>query len=414
MRALFPPLSLLAVAALTPPEWEIELVDEAVAPVNLDTDADLVGITATTARAPRAYDLADAFRSRGKPVVLGGIHPTALPLEAAQHADAVVVGEAEGTWPKLLADFQEGRLAKIYRHDGLPSLENVPWPRRDLLARKAYYCSATLQTTRGCPFACSFCSVTNFFGRTYRTRPVDDVIAEVEAMPERFLIFVDDNIMGQPAYAKRLFHALIPLRKRWFSQASLTMLKDDNLVRLAAKSGCRGLFVGMESLSPLNLKKMGKTFNPVKRYRECVRKLHDVGIGIIASFIFGLDDDDPSVFERTVEFVQKTKLDAAQFAILTPFPGTTLHRQLEEEGRIIERDWSKYDGAHVTFRPRQLSVDALREGLDWAYRQVYSWKGILQRLLPSWWSPLIWTLNRAYHERLRVWRKHTALAEQTA
>lgn len=405
LRPLFPPLGLMAVAALTPPEWDVELVDEGVTSVDLDADADLVGITTTTARAPRAYELAREFRARGRTVVLGGIHASALPEEAAQYADAVVVGEAEATWHTLLDDFKRGDLKRIYRSDTLPSLENLPWPRRDLINKKDYYVSdAVVQTTRGCPFDCYFCSVTTFFGRTYRTRPIDDVVRELESLSSKDVFFVDDNIMGHPSHARRLFERLAPLGKRWIGQGSLTMLKDEGLVRLAAKSGCRGLFIGMETLSPANLKKIGKTINIAERYGEAVRKLHDLGISIIGSFMFGLDEDRPGVFERTVEFIQKVKLDVAHFSILTPFPGTKLFKQMEAEGRIIERDWSKYDGTHVTFRPRYLSVDALQEGLRWAYSQVYSWGGILRRVLSlQRWSSVSWIANLAYRERLAAW-----------
>lgn len=416
LRPLFPPLGLLMVAALTPKPWEVELVDEAVSPVNLDTDADIVGITATTARAPRAYELADAFRARGKTVVLGGIHPSALPEEAAQHADAVVIGEAELTWPRLLQDFLQGRVQKFYRGNSFPSLENLPWPRRDLINPENYYISgAMVQTTRGCPFNCYFCSVTNFFGHTFRTRPLEDVVAELESIPQKNIFFVDDNIMGHPVYAKRLFEAVRPLGKRWFGQGSLTMLKDESLVKLAAKSGCIGMFIGMETLSPTNLKKMGKTFNIAEKYSEAIKKLHDFGISIIGSFMFGLDDDKPGVFEKTLEFIQKVKLDVAQFSILTPFPGTRLYKQLEEEGRIIERDWAKYDGTHVTFRPKHLSVEALQEGLRWVYSQAYSWSCILKRALSfRHWSWFTWIANLAYRERIGAWLRELRSSGSTA
>jgi radical SAM superfamily enzyme YgiQ (UPF0313 family) len=249
-KALFPPLALEMVAALTPPEAEVRIIDEAVEAIDFEVPADLVGITSMTAVAPRAYAVADRFRARGIPVCLGGMHPSACPEEAAQHADAVVIGEAEGLWPQVVADCRQGRLKQFYRRDSYPALEDVPTPRRDLLKPRAYAASATVQTTRGCPFACTFCAVTNFFGRTYRFRPVQKVVEEVSAIKERVLFLVDDNIMGLPDYARNLFSALAGCGKLWFSQASLTALKDEGLLKLAQRAGCRGLFIGFESLSP--------------------------------------------------------------------------------------------------------------------------------------------------------------------
>lgn len=396
---------MLIVAGLTPPEHEVELVDEAISRVNPDVvEADLVGITANTCAAPRAYEVADAFRSRGIPVVMGGIHPTVLPEEAIQHCDSVVIGEAEGLWHKVLEDARQGTLKKFYRNDSFPRLEGCPWPRRQLLRKDSYIITNTVQTTRGCPFDCSFCSVTQFFGATYRTRPVEDVVQEVSELPGKIVIFVDDNIMGNPRYAKGLFESLVGLRKKWLSQGSLTMLRDQSLLKLAARSGCRGLLIGFETLSTASLKKIGKAFNVVEKYKEAIDRLHQVGIGVIGSFIFGMDDDDEGVFERTVEFVEKTKMDIPTFAVLTPLPGTKLYKKLEEENRIFDRDWAKYDGAHVVFKPMLMSPEKLQEGYHWAMKQAYSVRGILRRMFGfNSRLPVFGPLNLIYMRQVRAY-----------
>lgn len=382
-----PPLSLLLLASLTPPEFEIEIVDENVEEINFDDPAELVGITCMTASAPRAYEIAGEFRKRGKTVILGGIHPTILPEEASLHADAIVVGEAEGVWEKVLEDWLSGgkkKLKKIYKNNGRPNLSQVPFPRGSLIKRK-YLFSRIIQISRGCPFNCSFCSVSRIFGQSYRFRPVEKVVEEIkkaagEGSVKRFFIFLDDNIMGNHAYSKRLFSALIPLKIKWVGQASLSSAQDKELVKLAAKSGCKGLFIGFESISPSALKEVRKFHNRIEFYREAVKSLHRAGICIEGAFIFGFDDDTPEVFKKTVEFIEELKLEAVQFGILTPFPGTPLWEKLRKENRIIDFNWSNYDIAHVVFQPKNFTPEELREGFLWAYRRIYSLPSILKRL----------------------------------
>lgn len=377
----FPRLSLPALAALTPPDVEVRIVDECVEGVDFDEPADLVGISLMTYMAPRGYEIAAAFRSRGTKVVLGGHHPSALPDEAIQHADAVVIGEAEETWPQVIADFKTGRLKKFYRSQARPSLVGLPRPRLDLLKREAYMTANCVQAGRGCPFNCDFCSVTNFFGNTFRLRPVEEVVAEVKALPGNHLFFVDDNIAGNKAYARRLFQALIPLGKKWASQSSLNLAEDPELLALAARSGCSGLFVGIETLSQAALEGVGKSFNRVQRYEECISRFHDHGILLDAGIIFGLDEDDESVFERTVEFLRRNRVGLALFNILTPLPGTALYQRLLREGRIFDRNWAHYDGRHVVFEPRHMTPEVLQEGFYWACHQFCSYRSILQRVL---------------------------------
>ncbi len=403
-KGFFPPLGLLAVAALTPPHIEVSLTDESLEPVDFDRDADLVGLTATTCVAPRAYQIADRFRARGIKVVMGGMHASALPEEALRHVDAVVVGEAEGLWPRLLEDFARGELQPIYRHRELPRLEGLPVPRRELIDPGRYVAPFTLQATRGCVHQCTFCSVHVFFGRRFRTRPVDEVVAEAAQLEGKNLVFVDDNIMGHPSYAEKLFERLKDLRKNFLAQASTSILKTPQLIRKAAEAGCKALFIGLETLSPKNLADIAKRVNVVEKYKELVNRLHDNGIAIIGAFMLGLDDDDEGVFERTAEFAEKAQIDVPQFSIVTPLPGTVFYEQLEREGRIIERDWSKYTGNHVCFRPRRLSVDKLNDGLRWIYERCYSWPSIIKRTAFRL-RPLVWTLNALYRKQVMNWLK---------
>ncbi len=379
----FPRLSLTTLGALTPKDIEVRLVDEGVEKIDFDMDVDLVGISAMTFLSPRAYEISDRFRKRGVKVVLGGIHPTALPEEAKEHADAVVIGEAEKIWPSLLEDFKNGELKPFYKMDTLPSLEGLPPQRLSLLRPGAYMTNNCLQASRGCPYGCDFCSVTTFFGNTFRLRPVKDVIDEIAALDGKFVVFVDDNIAGNKAYARELFKALIPLKKQWGSQASITLARDPELLELAAKSGCTSLFVGIESISQETLASANKSFNKVTDYEESIKRFHDNGILVNAGMIFGFDNDDESVFERTVAFLKKNRVGLVLFSILTPFPGTGFYKKLEQEGRIIDKDWSHYDGRNVVFKPKNLSPEALQDGFHWAYHKFYSVPSILQRVLPT-------------------------------
>ena len=379
------------VAALTPPEVEVSLTDENVTVIDSQKEIDLVGITALTITAKRAYDIADTFRAKGVKVVLGGSHPSALPKEASQHADAVVIGEAEGIWANVIEDFKANKLQRIYSQRKQPSLLNLPIPRRDLFINGAYYFRNTISTTRGCPNACSFCSVTSFFGRTYRCRPVEEILKEIETMNYKKLIcFVDDNIAGKPRFAKELFRALVSYKLKWIAQASVTIARDDELLKLAAASGCMSLLIGFETLSQENLAAMGKRVNVVDKYEMVIRKIHSHGIAIHGFFILGLDEDDEYVFERTVRFAQKMQLESAQFAWAVPYPGTALYESLDKAGRIITKDWSQYESS-VVFKPKLMSRDILQNGHDWVWREFYSLPSIWRRLgithrylLPFW------------------------------
>ena len=380
----FARLSLTTIAALTPSEIEVAITDENIEDIDFDEDVDLVGLTAMTMHAPRAYEIADRFREKGITVVMGGLHASSLPEETKQHVDAVVIGEAEGVWKDLLYDFQKGQLKPFYQSKHLCSFKAQPHPRLDLLKSKHYWTINCVQATRGCPFSCDFCSVAQFFGNTYRYRPVDEVIEEIKSLPPGYFTFVDDNIMGKPSYAKELFQKLAPLKRSWTSQGSLTMAKDTKLLKMAAGSGCHGLFVCIESLSQDNLSSMNKSINHVSQYEEAIKIIHDHGIMVVGSFIFGFDHDDDAVFERTVRFCEKNKIELPIFFILTPVPGTRLYQRMEKEGRILHKDWSKYNGSNVVFKPKLLSEETLSNGYSWAFQKSYSYHSIAKRiLLPS-------------------------------
>lgn len=377
-------LGLPTVAALTPPGWDVVIHDARVTAVDYNQEVDLVGITGYTAEIASAYAIADEFRSRGVPVVLGGVHVSALPEEGLKHADAVVIGEAEEIWKQLLVDFQSGNLKAIYHAERLCTMQEMKIPRRDLINRDMYTNYYTIQATRGCPYNCDYCAVTGVFGRKFRTRPVGEVVEEIRTFDARHFLFADDNICGQPDYAKELFEALIPLKKKWGGQTSITFAKDAELLRLYAKCGGRYAFIGLESLSEDNLKGINKSWSKSQDYDEAIRKIHRAGVDIIGSFILGLDNDDRSVFPRTLEFVLRNRIAAAQYHILTPFPGTRLYDAMDADRRILERDWSKYHTSEVVFQPARMTAAELQDGYNWIFRQTYTIPNILKRAGRSW------------------------------
>jgi len=399
----FPYLSLSTLAALTPRNVEVTIEDENVQEINFQDRPDLAAISIITPLANRGYAIADRFRESSIPVAIGGFHATWMAEEAGRHADSVVLGEAEQVWPKLIEDFKQGALQKFYKADGQADMQGLLIPRRDLLKKQAYFFTNTMQISRGCPFHCDFCSVTAFYGHTYRLRPLNEVRREVELLlkEKNFIFFVDDNIIGNRTYAKALFSMLKEFRIKWLSHASINIAEDEGLLREAAESGCYGLFIGFESLSQETLKSHHKNFNRVDRYRDLICKIHDQGIGIEGSFIFGSDDDDPSVFRRVVDFCEKNKIDAAVFAILTPYPGTRIYEQYSKENRIFSHNWDLYDMGHVVFRPQRMTVEQLQEGHDWANRRFYSYPSMFKRFWPlrrchQVFLPSNWGMRRAW------------------
>lgn len=376
-----PPLALARVAAATPEYIDVRIVDEAIEPINYNSNADLVGITALTRFAPHAYEIADRFRENGVKVVMGGMHPSALPKEAIKHCDSVVIGEAEGIWTRLINDFEKGRMEKFYRNNGFVDLSSICPPRHDLYKKERYLFTHFIQTTRGCPFNCGFCSVTKFFGRTYRTRPVGAVIREIRNMRTKFVGFSDDNIFGNRIYARKLFSALRYEGVVWLSQASLNITDDPQLLHLAARSGCKGLFVGLESADCESLTQMNKGFLKPQKFKEAIRRLHDEGIGVLGAFVLGNDNEDPSIFKRTLDFAKKIKVDLAQFAILTPYPGTSIYNRLIKEKRIFNFDWTKYDAGNAVYRPLKMTAERLKEEVDRLWRDFYRLDAVLMRVL---------------------------------
>jgi radical SAM superfamily enzyme YgiQ (UPF0313 family) len=380
----YAPLTLTTLAALVPEELnaEVTIQDEGVQPLDLDFDADLVGLSAITGTALRTYDIADTLRARGHTVVLGGVHPTLLPDEAARHADAVVTGYAEQAWPQLLQDFRNGRLQPRYASPTGREFR-IPRPRRELLERKRYVTTNSIEATRGCPHRCDFCAVPAAWGGVYAHRPIPDVIAELESFERKHAVFIDLSPVEDVRYAKELYRAMIPLNMQWLGLATTRIAEDAELLDLAARSGCRGLLIGFEAVDQPTLDGMQKHFHHARDYADVVRKLHDRGIAIQGCFVFGFDTDDESVFERTVEFVDRVKMDLPRYAVMTPFPGTAAYRRLEAEGRLLHRNWSLYDVEHVVFQPKQMSPERLQEGLQWAWQQSYSWRSMAHRVLGS-------------------------------
>ena len=379
------PLTFPTLAALVPPEMDarIRIYDEGIEDIPQDIDADLIGITVITGNAPRAYELSDRLRGQGRTVVLGGPHVTLLPGEAAGHADSIVVGYAEETWPQLLRDLVAGQLRP--RYDMSPDfsfdrLPKRPHPMRHLLAGKRYQTLNTFEATRGCSHSCDFCVVPTAWGRRPFLKPIEEVIDDIRQTGARRLVFYDLNLIANPTYAKELFRALIPLRVRWFGLATTLLARDPELLDLLARSGCRGLLIGFESVSSSSLEQVNKRFNRPADYAELVRTLHALGIAINGTFVFGSDADGVDSFGETAEFVIENRIDLPRFAILTPFPSTPLYEEMERTGRILTRDWSLYDGQHVVFQPAGMSVRELQEGHERIWREVYSVRSIWKRV----------------------------------
>jgi radical SAM superfamily enzyme YgiQ (UPF0313 family) len=412
----FSVLPLTVVAALTPREHEVRMVDENVEPLDFDADCDLVGVTFMTALAPRAYEIAREFRRRGKLAVGGGYHATLCPNDAAPHFDALVVGDAEGLWQRLLEDVHQGKLQKLYRQTGpanataAAGLLETPVPRRDLLERTARYYATinAVQAGRGCRHACRYCSVTAFHGRTYRRRPVAEVVEELRAMEGDF-IFVDDNIIADRTFALELFGAMVPLRKRWVGQASLLIADDPELLRATRAAGCRGLFIGIETANEANLAAMNKQFNQAGSYGARLKRIRRAGIGVIAGMIAGMDSDGPEVFQEMLKFLEQTGMDALQLNILTPLPGTPLHLDMEGAGRVADRDWSHYDYRHVVFSPARMSAAELQAGADWVYAEFYRLDRILRRFARAFfttgWMPALLALKLGWTYRYDIRRE---------
>jgi radical SAM superfamily enzyme YgiQ (UPF0313 family) len=381
----YAPLTLTTLASLVPAEIsaEVSIIDEGVDDIDpAQITADLVGITAITGTAPRAYELSAQFRQRNIPVVLGGVHPTLLPEEAMQHADAVVVGYAEESWPQLLRDFVAGKLRARYDQSPNLKLANLPFPKRELYNSRLVNVAHTLEATRGCIYQCEFCVVPAAWGKPLQ-KPVADVVADIRQMHAKRVIFLDLNLIADVPYAKELFTALIPLRIQWGGLATTTIAWDNELLDLATRSGCRGLLIGFESLNQASLVEARKGFNMRQDYREVIRKIRDRRIALMGCFVFGFDHDTVHTFDQTVDFVLSTHMDLPRYAIAVPFPGTAFFKRLKAEGRISTENWGLYDGQHVVFQPKNMSVDELLQNTRRAWKKTYSYASIWKRLAGS-------------------------------
>ncbi len=398
----FQQITMPYLAALTPPYWEVIHVDEEVTPVDVNGSADLVGITFHTPSAGHAYEMAGEFRRRGIPVVLGGPHVTLAPEEAARYADVIFIGEAEGLWQEFLQAFEAGTHRKVYRPEHLPILDGAPQARKSLFHRKDHT-NGVLFASRGCPNRCDFCTLSVMYKNRLRKRPAAEVAAEYASFRGKVIIFWDDNIAADLDYAKELFRLITPYRKWWSSQASIHAGRDDEFLDLAARSGCKQLFLGLESISQASMDGACKRFNRVDEYASLIRRIHRHGIAVQAGIVFGFDSDTPGIFTETLDFLEEMGVQNATFNILTPFPGTPLFARLEAEGRILSRDWARYNSrADVVFQPRQMSCEELLSGYRQANRRFYSLESIRKRLSHSpaglWWTLPI---NLAYAYALK-------------
>jgi radical SAM superfamily enzyme YgiQ (UPF0313 family) len=381
----FQRVNLPLLAALTPPGHTVTIVDEAFAPDDPNQDVDLVGITVMTDLVPRAYDIADSYRRKGVKVVMGGIHPTVLPDEALEHADAVVAGEAEGTWPGLVSDAASGKMQRLYRAVKMTDLKDLPKPRRDLFpgaqGNGHVPIPIGVETSRGCPNDCEFCSIGRTLGHQYRVRPVQEVIAEIESIDSRHLFFVDDALGLNRNAAKELFTEMMPLRRLWLGQGTVSLAEDLELLRLMRRSGCMGLLIGFESVQKGTQNDVKKIRNLRIDFYEAMRRFHGEGFGILGAFVFGFDYESKDVFEQTLEFVMRSHMDCVELRILTPFPGTRLYERLLNEGRLFVRDWwlRGYPPDTLLFQPKGMTADELINGFARLNRQAYSFGAMTKR-----------------------------------
>jgi len=411
-RLHLPCLTLPMLAAVTPDYVETTIIYETVEKIPYDAHWDLVGLTGMGSGIVRAWQIADEFRSRKVPVVIGGIAPSiGAPEWSLAHCDAVVIGEADEIWPRVIEDFATGRLHPIYRVETSPDLSRLPVPRYDLMNRWRMGIWRPVQATRGCPHTCSFCSVTTFFHNTFRTRPIDQVIRDVKAARRHgshYIAFIDDNLIGDLDYCAQLWEELIPHRIIWMTQCSIQLADHPELLKLARRSGCRLVSIGIESTDEQSLQLMGKSWNRPERYPAAIAAIRNHGIEVSTEMIIGFDSDDISAFDRTLEFVQTNRIAVPRVHILTPIPGTPLFAKLDESGRIIHRDFGSYTGSKAVFRPSQIDPAEMEKQYWKLYETIFRWRSIFRRLFPAetsigpYMKAIVWAANIRYRRHVKA------------
>ena len=375
-----PELTLPAVAACIPKNHNIRLIHENFEDIDYSNKYDLVGISCFTLFAPQVYEIADKYRKIGVPVVIGGYHASALPDEAKQHADCIVIGEAEITFPKLLDDLEKGRLQPFYKTDELVKPEDIPPLRRDLF--KSNQLSDAIRITRGCPNKCEFCSITHFFKHSYRRRPLENVIKELKSLPDKLVTIHDANITSDLEYSKELFRTMIKenINKKWLGNGNINLIaKDEEFLKLAKESGCICWTTGFESISQDSLNSVKKSSNKVAEYNNWIKKIKKHGMAINGLFIFGFDHDYPDIFDKTLKALEQWKVDAGEFNVLTPLPGTPVFNKMDAEGRILTKDWSKYTQTQTVFKPKNMTVDELNNGLIKVVKEFHTPNNMIKR-----------------------------------
>ncbi len=397
-KRAFMDLGLQTVASVTPKEHQIDFIDEYLDPLDYKSDADIIALSAKTSCVTRAYQVADEYKRRGHTVVMGGIHASLRPDEALQHADVVVDGEAEELWPQVVADLQRGKAKQLYKAPGFPEMSRIPPASWDFIKQPSQYFYKQIQTTRGCPFMCRFCSVPDISGQAFRFKPVDNIGRELRSFPKgrgpidraKPLYVVDDNFISKPAYTKELLRSLVPLRRSgmlpdWSAETTLNVARDDEMLDLFRDAGCTVLIIGFESVTEATLQDMDKNVNFCMTYQEATDKIRARNIKIVGNFIVGFDTDDLRVFKDTLEFIDHNRIVYPFFSILTPMPGTALFDDVKKEGRLFHERWDQYDTRHVVFQPKQMTPDQLMDGYVWIYEQAYGHDMVMKRL-EDWWT----------------------------
>ena len=378
----YPPLTLTTLAALVPKELNatVQIIDEGIRPLPAKIDADIIGISVLTATANRAYMLADKLRKEGKTVLLGGIHVTAMPQEAQKHADSVLVGCGEDTFPQALLDYSNNQLKPIYESKISGEVESLPVPNRNLLLLSMHSTPNTIMATRGCPNHCQYCCIPIMTRGQYVKRPINEVIAEIKGMNmKKPFIFLDPNLTADEQYVEELYKAMIPLKIKWCGLTTVSFTKNDYLMDLAVKSGCKGFLMGLETICQQSLQDVSKQFNKVGEYAQAIEKFHSRNLPVLGCFMFGFDSDTPDVFKKTLEFIDNIKVNVIRPTIVTPFPGTKLFEKLDKENRILTYNWDNYDYEHVVYAPSKMSKKELYMGLAWLWKNLYTHKRILKR-----------------------------------